>query len=649
MPDIVRLRVNTKGSDYIIADLHGSNGSLTSVINKLNLGANDRLFIAGDLVDRGPDSLGVIKTIINSKANLQVIRGNHEEMTLTSILALETIVREIVKEDVDAVITKELIIDKMKHMLDNPVIASLKNNISQNNGGMWIVDLFAQELVDGKIDVNEKGEMVYAHNSDVDLVYNYMSDLPYIINVEGNEDVPPFNVVHADMPINDFELERRVSSDQMLGPDERIYAIWARKNDISIPYDPEIGRTVMSVLAYCGHRIIGFGDNECVRRDTSMADLDRATYYANIALVANHKAFMVNTISNTQVASDFDQMRGAKTIAKEILNFMAEKNQLFIVGKILKRAIDELNEVSAKDIDNHLALALKRVNYAIAAAPKNLGMKEWSLDDLLMIINYTPGINSEKLRNVNYKIMASYIESQQANTKTREDIQALRKYVDTMADNYNFYHQPEHPLQYDDLFEKLFPPQTHLVQQGLFAEKDKRGETMCRALIGLLAKNEDAFIDNKKAEYEEKFDENDVAALDKIVQDAADFISSQNFMISDHNKNFPDHKMDHETCEGFYEENKWDLYAEFEYNQRSYIKNSLAIEDIKQLLAAEVGKCASMTKVSEKISDSYLKIADIVNKHNAKHRPVIKLISQLELQSFADRVIEKAGLRAAKL
>ena len=59
---INQLLKNTRGHDYIIGDVHGCNAGLRAVINDLNVG--DRLFLVGDLFDRGPDSIDVFNAII---------------------------------------------------------------------------------------------------------------------------------------------------------------------------------------------------------------------------------------------------------------------------------------------------------------------------------------------------------------------------------------------------------------------------------------------------------------------------------------------------------------------------------------------------------------------------------------------------------
>jgi serine/threonine protein phosphatase 1 len=62
-------------SKIIIGDVHGCRATLEALINKL---PHTDLVFAGDLIDRGPDSRGVISLV--RKNGWDVIRGNHEDM-----------------------------------------------------------------------------------------------------------------------------------------------------------------------------------------------------------------------------------------------------------------------------------------------------------------------------------------------------------------------------------------------------------------------------------------------------------------------------------------------------------------------------------------------------------------------------------------
>ncbi len=70
---------------YFIGDVHGCNRTLQALLQRLSLGTGDRLIFLGDLIDRGPDSKGVVKTVWQLQQDgIQVVclRGNHEQLLL---------------------------------------------------------------------------------------------------------------------------------------------------------------------------------------------------------------------------------------------------------------------------------------------------------------------------------------------------------------------------------------------------------------------------------------------------------------------------------------------------------------------------------------------------------------------------------------
>ena len=66
---------------WVIGDIHGYIETLRSLIENLNLGSKDIVICLGDMVDRGPDSAGVVKLFME-KENLYSLKGNHEQMLL---------------------------------------------------------------------------------------------------------------------------------------------------------------------------------------------------------------------------------------------------------------------------------------------------------------------------------------------------------------------------------------------------------------------------------------------------------------------------------------------------------------------------------------------------------------------------------------
>ena len=48
---------------YVTSDAHGHVRALDEVLERVSLGASDELYVLGDLIDRGPDPLGVVSLV----------------------------------------------------------------------------------------------------------------------------------------------------------------------------------------------------------------------------------------------------------------------------------------------------------------------------------------------------------------------------------------------------------------------------------------------------------------------------------------------------------------------------------------------------------------------------------------------------------
>ena len=73
---------------FVIGDIHGCAATLRRLVEEaLHPLSADRIYLLGDLIDRGPDSKGVLDFIFelrNRGLSVFSVRGNHEEMCLRS-------------------------------------------------------------------------------------------------------------------------------------------------------------------------------------------------------------------------------------------------------------------------------------------------------------------------------------------------------------------------------------------------------------------------------------------------------------------------------------------------------------------------------------------------------------------------------------
>jgi serine/threonine protein phosphatase 1 len=74
---------------FVISDIHGNNELFRRTLKAVGLKKVDKLIVLGDLIDRGPDSKGVLDTIILLLENgfdVECLVGNHEQMFLDAYL-----------------------------------------------------------------------------------------------------------------------------------------------------------------------------------------------------------------------------------------------------------------------------------------------------------------------------------------------------------------------------------------------------------------------------------------------------------------------------------------------------------------------------------------------------------------------------------
>lgn len=66
---------------YVFSDVHGHAASLARALTRIDPSEDDVFYCLGDMIDRGPDPLGVIE-LVRSLPNCHVLMGNHEDLML---------------------------------------------------------------------------------------------------------------------------------------------------------------------------------------------------------------------------------------------------------------------------------------------------------------------------------------------------------------------------------------------------------------------------------------------------------------------------------------------------------------------------------------------------------------------------------------
>ena len=69
---------------YCISDLHGERALFDRMLERIRFSDGDRLYIIGDVIDRGPDGVDLLERIMEAP-NMTLLLGNHEQMCLSTL------------------------------------------------------------------------------------------------------------------------------------------------------------------------------------------------------------------------------------------------------------------------------------------------------------------------------------------------------------------------------------------------------------------------------------------------------------------------------------------------------------------------------------------------------------------------------------
>lgn len=163
---VLRLPVNDCGRDFIVGDIHGCTDAFWKLCREVEFDPEcDRMFSVGDLIDRGPDSVGALELLQNPW--FFATRGNHEQLMLDALVTMGT------------------------------------SEVEQwfGNGGEWANNLPAEQIDD---------------------FARIIAELPIVIAVGTGPG--RFNVVHAELPVfGDSTIDRG-----LLGHGQIREALWGR-------------------------------------------------------------------------------------------------------------------------------------------------------------------------------------------------------------------------------------------------------------------------------------------------------------------------------------------------------------------------------------------------------------------------------------
>lgn len=89
-----------KQNIYCTTDLHGCYDKYQKLLRKINFSDRDRLIILGDVLDRGPNPISIIKDIIK-RDNVELLLGNHELFALRVLPYVNSPINEVTEDCYD--------------------------------------------------------------------------------------------------------------------------------------------------------------------------------------------------------------------------------------------------------------------------------------------------------------------------------------------------------------------------------------------------------------------------------------------------------------------------------------------------------------------------------------------------------------------
>lgn len=118
---------------YLVGDIQGCFSELTALLQQVNFdGERDTLYIAGDLVARGPDSLATLRFIKSLGSSAKVVLGNHD----LHLLAVHAGIKRVKRSDkLSSLLAANDIDELMDWLAAQPLIQKIPNKptVKKNN------------------------------------------------------------------------------------------------------------------------------------------------------------------------------------------------------------------------------------------------------------------------------------------------------------------------------------------------------------------------------------------------------------------------------------------------------------------------------------------------------------------------------------
>lgn len=132
---------------YLVGDIQGCYSELTALLKQVSFNSiEDQLYVAGDLVARGPDSLATLRFIKSLGDSAKVVLGNHD----LHLLSVYAGIKKVKKQDkLDALLAAKDADELMDWLAQQPLLQKIGNdNAYMSHAGIspqWtLTDAIAQ-------------------------------------------------------------------------------------------------------------------------------------------------------------------------------------------------------------------------------------------------------------------------------------------------------------------------------------------------------------------------------------------------------------------------------------------------------------------------------------------------------------------------
>lgn len=105
-------------STYVISDIHGHYDEYMQMLNLIAFSENDKLFLDGDYVDRGSQTVEMLRWLEKRPDNIIPIKGNHDVEYAGYIRLLQQIDESCeINTDQNSVEDTQVLLETIKYLL----------------------------------------------------------------------------------------------------------------------------------------------------------------------------------------------------------------------------------------------------------------------------------------------------------------------------------------------------------------------------------------------------------------------------------------------------------------------------------------------------------------------------------------------------